>query len=176
MTEPKVLGSRVTGAHSEYPMHQRVPRLTVGSVLKGQQGGLHTIDSGFRSLDALRLLADKNGEAALVLDAGRLMGIFSLQNFARTTALAGMSAMTAPVSDATTPCNCLVSLDDSAQTCLQLMDEHHLEFMPVQETGRLVALLSRADLLSEVVSNYEKIFRESALDQQILFLRGTYSC
>jgi predicted transcriptional regulator len=75
-----------------------------------------------------------------------------------------------------TPCNCVVSPDDSAQTCLQLMHENNLHFMPVHENGQLVALLSKEDLLSELILNYEKIFRESALDQQILFLRGTYSC
>jgi len=176
MAEPNVLESRVSGAKSELPMHQRVPRLTVRSVLREKQVGLLRIDSSFRSLDALMGLAEKSLEAALVLDAGGMVGIFSLLDFARTTVGAGLSAMTMPVFDVMTPCNCLVSLDDSAQTCLTLMYENHLNFMPVQERGNVIALLPRETLLSEMVSNYEKIFRESALDQQILFLRGTYSC
>ena len=84
--------------------------------------------------------------------------------------------MTLPVSNIMTPCNCVVLPDDSAQTCLHLMQENNLHFIPVQENGHLIALLSKDELLSEMISNYEKIFRESALDQQILFLRGTYSC
>jgi CBS domain-containing protein len=157
-------------------MHQRVPRLTVRSVLQERKAGLPCIDSSFQSLDALRVLAEKNAGALVVLNAGRMVGIFSLRELARTSASLGLSAMTMPVLDVMTPCNFKVAPDDSAQTCLNLMDENHLDFMPVQESGNLIALLPRDDLLSEMLANYEKIFRESALDQQILFLRGTYSC
>jgi len=176
MAEAHVLASRVSGAQSERPAHQRVPGLTVRSVLKEKHVGLHYVDSHFRSLDALQILADKSIEAVLVLDAGQIVGIFSLQGFARTTLQTGLSTMAVPVSNVMTSCSCRVSPDDSAQTCLHLMHENNLQFIPVQEAGHAVALLSRVDLLSEIVLHYERIFRESALDQQILFLRGTYSC
>jgi CBS domain-containing protein len=176
MAEQKVLESRVSRAQSEYPAHQRVPRLTIGSLLKERNLGLPCIDSSFRSVDALRLLGEKSLEAVVVLDAGRMVGVFSLQDFALATIGAGLSAMPMPVTEVMTPCKCQVSPDDSAQTCLNLLDENHLNFMPVFDAGKLIALLPREALLREIVSNYEKIFREFALDQQILFLRGTYSC
>jgi CBS domain-containing protein len=157
-------------------MHQRVPRLTVRSVLQECKAGLPCIDSSFQSQDALRVLAEKNIGAVVVLTAGRMVGICTLRGLAHNLAGLGLSAMTTPVLDVMTPCDYTVSPDDPAQTCLNLMDENHLDFMPVQESGNLIALLPREDLLSEMLTNYEKIFRESALDQQILFLRGTYSC
>ena len=152
-------------------MHPRVPRLTVSAVLAERQTGLNCIDSSCRLSDALKVLADNT------LDADRMVGVFSLQDFAHAAALnEGMSAMTQSVSDVMTPCNFAVSPDDSAQTCLHLMHEHNLHFIPVQQNGHPIALLSKEDLQSQIISTYEKIFRESALDQQILFLRGTYSC
>jgi len=176
MAEPNVLAARVSGGQSEYPMHQRIPRLTVRSVVTGKQTGLHYIAPDCPLLDALRVLADKSQEAVLVLDADRVAGIFSLRNLARAAAIGGMSAMTLPVSNVMAPCSCVVSPDDSAQTCLHLMHENNLHFIPVQENDHPIALLSKDDLMNEIISNYEKIFRESALDQQLLFLRGTYSC
>jgi len=176
MAEENILESRVSGTQSGYPIHQRVPRLTVRNVVKEQQAGLHCIDSRLLSFDALRALAEKNIKAAVVLDGQRMVGIFSLQDFARTTLIAGMSAMTVPVLNVMTLCNCQAALEDSAQSCLHLMQEKHLDLIPVQDSGHLIALLSREDLLTQMVLHYEKIFRESALDQQILFLRGTYSC
>ena len=122
------------------------------------------------------ILAAEKLEALVVLDAGQMAGILSLQDFARAAGLIGLSAMTAPVGDLMTPCHCVISPDDSAQACWRLMLENDVHFIPVQEAGNLVGLLSRNALLSGMVSNYEKVFRESALDQQILFLRGTYSC
>ena len=177
MAEPNVLASRVSGGQSECPVHQRVPRLTVRSVLTEKQIALNCIDAGCRLSDALKVLADNRLQAVLVLDADRMVGVFSLQDFAHATATNdGMSAMTLSVSDVMTPCRCAVSPDDSAQTCLHLMHENNLHFIPVQQNDRPIALLSKENLQSEIISNYEKIFRESALDQQILFLRGTYSC
>lgn len=176
MVEPNVLASRVTGGQAKYPAHPRVPRLTVGSVLAEKQIGLNCIDSSYPLSEALRVLADKTREAVLVLDAGRMVGVFSLRNFAHAAAMAGMPAMTLSVVNVMTPCNCGVSPEDSAQTCLHLMHENNLHFIPVQRNDHPIALLSRDDLQSGIIANYEKIFRESALDQQILFLRGTYSC
>jgi CBS domain-containing protein len=176
MAEPNVLSSRVSGGASEYPTHPRVPRLTVGSVLSERQTGLHSIDPGCPSLAAIKLLEDKGLEAALVMDGSRIVGMFSLQIFAHATAALGVAAMTLAASKLMVPCHCVASPDDSAQACMQLMQARKLHFIPVQENERPIALLSRDDLLSELISNYEKVFRESALDQQILFLRGTYSC
>lgn len=177
MAEPNVLASRVSGGQSECPKHPRVPRLTVGAVLAERQTGLTSIDSSCRLSEALKVLAENTQRAALVLDADRMVGVFSLQDFAHAAAMKdGMSAMTQSVSDVMTPCKCAVSPDDSAQACLHLMHESSLNFIPVQQNGHPIALLSKEDLQTEIISNYEKIFRESALDQQILFLRGTYSC
>lgn len=176
MAEPNVLASRVSGGQSDYPVHERVPRLTVRSVLTEKQIGLNHIESSCQLLDALSVLADKNLEAVLVLDSGQVVGVFSLRNFALGAVAAGMSVTTLSVSNVMKPCNFVVSPDDSAQTCWHLMQEKNLHFIPVQENGHPIALLSRDELLSEIILNYEKIFRESALDQQILFLRGTYSC
>lgn len=177
MAEANVLASRVSGGQSEHPMHQRVPRLTVGAVLTEKQTGLNCIDSGCRLSDALKVLADNTLQAVLVVDADRMVGVFSLQSFARAAAMnEGISAMALSVSSVMTTCNCAVSPDDSAQTCLQLMHENHLHFIPVLQNGHPIALLSKEDLQGGIISNYEKIFHESALDQQILFLRGTYSC
>lgn len=177
MAEPNVLASRVSGGQSEGPVHQRVPRLTVGAVLAEKHIGLNCIDSGCRLSDALKALADNTLQAVVVLDADRMVGVFSVQDFAHAAAMNdGMSAMTLSVSNVMAPCNCAVSPDDSAQTCLHLMHENNLHFIPVQQNGHPIALLSKEDLQGGIIANYEKIFRETALDQQILFLRGTYSC
>lgn len=177
MAEPNVLASRVSGGQFECPMHQRVPRLTVGAVIAEKHIGLKCIDASCRLSDALNALTDNSLQAVLVLDTDRIVGVFSVQDFAHAAAMnVGISAMTLSVSNMMTPCNCAVSPNDSAQSCLHLMRENNLHFIPVQQSGHPVALLSKEDLQSEIISNYEKIFRESALDQQILFLRGTYSC
>lgn len=61
-------------------------------------------------------------------------------------------------------------------TGLALMNEHRLDYLPVVEEGKLCGLVSRNDLQTAVIEQYEKIFHELELDLKILFLQGTYSC
>jgi signal-transduction protein with cAMP-binding, CBS, and nucleotidyltransferase domain len=75
-----------------------------------------------------------------------------------------------------TSCDVFANLADSVQQCLSLMVEKRLRYLPVQEEGNPIALLSFFDLLSEMVAYLERVFKENELDQQIVFLRGTYSC
>lgn len=59
---------------------------------------------------------------------------------------------------------------------LALMNEHRLDHLPVVEDGRLCGLVSRNDLQTAVIEQYESIFHELELDLKVLFLQGTYSC
>jgi predicted transcriptional regulator len=69
-----------------------------------------------------------------------------------------------------------VGLADSVQTCLNLMSENHLRYLPVMEAGHPVALLSLEDFLGEMVTYLERVFKENEVDHRIAFLSGTYSC
>ena len=56
------------------------------------------------------------------------------------------------------------------------MNENHTRNLPVLDRDQAVALISREQVLSELVQYLERVFHEHELDQQIVFLRGTYSC
>jgi len=176
MSTPKVLESRVRGQEFGTPGHPRVEPLTVRSILKNGQFATHCVSADVASLDALRSMAEHNVSAVLVLDDGRPGGIFSHRDYAAASAQFGPSAATKPVSLTMAPCKFVVTPADSAQKCLQLMHDNHLHYLPIQDKDEFLALLTLEDLLNELVTHYGKIFKEYALDQQLLFLRGTYSC
>jgi CBS domain-containing protein len=73
-------------------------------------------------------------------------------------------------------CDISATLTDSVQTCLNLMSENHLRYLPVIEAGHPVALLSLEDFLGAMVAYLERVFKENEVDHRIAFLRGTYSC
>jgi len=121
-------------------------------------------------------MAEHDLEAVLVSDGGRSIGIFSERDYARGSIHATHSPAEIPVRDVMTSCDVFANFADSLQTCLGLMLENRLRYLPVQEKGNLIALLSLEDFLAEMVSYLERVFKEYALDDQIVFLRGTYSC
>lgn len=176
MPPMKILEARTTGTQLEVPNHPRVEPLTVSAILKKRPSPIHSVDANALSLDALRLMSEHDIEAVPVLDGGALIGIFSEREHARNSALVEQLAVATPVRDAMVPCNVFAAPTDSAQYCFSLMRENRLRYLPVQDQGTLVAVLSLDDLLSEIVAHHQRVFRASELDQQILFLRGTYSC
>jgi CBS domain-containing protein len=176
MPTTKILEARTTGTQSEVPRHPRVETLTVKSVLKERPSPICCVEADVASLDALKLMAKHDIGAVMVLDGGRAIGIFSEREYVRHSARVAQLAVTAPVHETMMPCDISVTTAASAQECLNLMNEKRLRHLPVQEAGKLIAMLSLDDLLSEIVAHHERVFRASEQDRQILFLRGTYSC
>jgi CBS domain-containing protein len=176
MPNPKVLDERVSAKQAEFPRHPRVELLTVKSILQKRPSELHCVSGDTTSLEALKLMAEHHIGALPVVEGGRLIGIFSERDYARSSAQATPPATAIPVREVMTRCAVSVSPADSAHQCLSLMIQNRLPYLPVQQDGKLIALLSRDDLLLEMVAYLERVCKESELDQQIAFLRGTYSC
>jgi CBS domain-containing protein len=176
MATRKVLDARVAGTQFEMPQHPRVEPLTAKSVLTKRPSALPRVTADATSLEALKLMAEHDIGAVLVIDGGCVIGVFSERNYARSSIRGTQLATAMPVREGMTLCDITANLTDSAQTCLCLMIDNRLRYLPVQDEGNLVAMLSLDDLLEEMVAYLERVFKENELDQQIVFLRGTYSC
>ncbi len=174
MATRKGLDARVAGTRYEIPQHPRVEPLTEKSVLRKRPSTLHCVRADATSLEALQLMAEHDIGAVLVLDGGRVVGIFSERDYARSSAAQFPADI--PLHDVMKPCEIFANLTDSVPKCLTLMIDNHLRYLPVREGGRLIAMLSLGDFLTEMVAYLERVFKEYELDQQIIFLRGTYSC
>jgi predicted transcriptional regulator len=171
-----VLDSRVAGKLFEIPRHPRIEPSTVENVLKNRQRKARCLLANASSLEALKVMAEDDVGAVLVLEAGSLVGIFSERDYARNSIRTAQAPATLPLREVMTPCAMFASPTDSVQQCLTLMMEHRLHYLPVQEAGELIGILSREDLLYDMVEYLERVSKESQLDQQVASLRGTYSC
>jgi CBS domain-containing protein len=68
------------------------------------------------------------------------------------------------------------TLDQSVHACLALMESNGLARIAVFDDGKPLGMLSVAELQRALIAHYESIFTAIELDQNILFLQGTYSC
>jgi CBS domain-containing protein len=176
MANPKVLDERVSGKQAEFPRHPRVAPLTVKSILQKRPSELHCVSGDTTSLEALKLMAEHDIGALPVVEGGRLIGIFSERDYARRSIQAMEPAAAIPVRALMTRCAVSASPADSAHPCLSLMIQNRLRYLPVQQAGKLIALLALDDLLLEMAAYLERVCKAGELDQQIALLRGTYSC
>jgi CBS domain-containing protein len=155
--------------------------LTVGSVLQTGSAEVVRVRPETQVQEALRLMAEHEARAVAVVGDGELVGVFSERNYARAGARASLrmaeAALTSlPVRELMTPCVAAAAAADPVQSWLRIMSENRMSELPIHEKGKLIALLSVEDLLGAMVGYLERVCKETELDQQIAFLRGTYSC
>ena len=83
--------------------------------------------------EALQVMAEKNIGAVLVLDCGKLVGIFSERDYARKVVLKDRSSKTTQVQELMTSKFFWVLPSDSLEKCMLVMSEKHIRHLPVLE-------------------------------------------
>ena len=132
---------------------------TFGQML-GTQRELFTVSPGTSVLDALRLMADKNVHALLVMEAGRLIGLFSEHDYARQGELQGRVARDTPVSELMVRDPATVAPEDTVERCLALIKSHEARYWPVLAGGQVLGVLSSRDVLEEMIREEEHLIRD----------------
>jgi CBS domain-containing protein len=126
-------------------------------MLKLKPAGVISIRPDVPVLDALKLLADKDVGAVLVMDGPRLVGIVSERDYARKVALKGKSSSDTPVSEIMTREVVFVTPARTNEDCMALMTEMRTRHLPVIDNGRVVGVLSIGDLVKDAISEQQFI-------------------
>ncbi len=96
--------------------------------------------------DALKLMAEKEIGALVVVEKEKMVGIVSERDYARKIILKGKSSKETAVSEIMTSEVIHTSPDKKVRKCLSLMTKHHFRHIPVLENKRLVGILSIEDI------------------------------
>ena len=96
--------------------------------------------------DALKLMAEKEIGALVVLEDGKMIGIVSERDYARKIILKGKSSKETVVGEIMTAEVIHTSPDQKVRKCLSLMTKHHFRHIPVLEDERLIGILSIEDI------------------------------
>lgn len=94
--------------------------------------------------DACKRMRERKVGAAVVIDKGRLVGIFTGRDAVRLIA-EGKSAQTAKIGDAMTPNPVTIAAGKGAIEALRLMTDCGCRHLPVIEGGKVVGVVSRGD-------------------------------
>lgn len=106
-------------------------------------------------MDALKLMAEKNIGALLVLEGDRIAGIISERDIARRIVEKEKCLLDEPVSGFMTEDVIVVRPDQSTQDCMQLMTREHFRHLPVVEDGKLVGMISIGDVVRALLGEQE---------------------
>ena len=103
---------------------------------------------------ALTLLAQFDIGALLVLEEGKLVGIFSERDYARKIVLKGKASKDTPVREIMSEKVSCVTLNQCVEVCMALMTDKRIRHLPVLgEDGKVLRILSIGDLVKETISD-----------------------
>ena len=106
-------------------------------------------------LDAIKVLAREDIGAAVVVSGDRLVGIFSERDYTRKVVLKGRSSDSTRVEEIMTANVVCVSPRAKTRDCMALMTEKNIRHLPVVEEGRVVAMISIRDIVSDIIADQD---------------------
>lgn len=138
---------------------------TVRDLLRDKGQAVWSIDVDASVLEALKIMAEKEIGALMVLDKGQLAGVMSERDYARKVILHGKSSKDTPVREIMTPKVLYVGPDQTVDECMALMSGKHVRHMPVIENDQMIGVVSIGDVVKSVIS--EQQFLISHLEHYI---------
>ena len=129
---------------------------TASSLLRSKGHDIWSVSPDATVLDALKLMAEKNIGAVLVMDGDALVGIMSERDYARKVILLGKSSKDTLVSEIMTPRVLCVRADLSVDECMALMTGKDIRHLPVLgDDGRVVGVISIGDVGKAIMARDE---------------------
>ncbi|NJM44240.1 MAG: CBS domain-containing protein [Brachymonas sp.] len=106
--------------------------------------------------DGLKQLAARGVGAIVVLDQGKLVGVFSERDYTRKVALEGKNSREITIADIMT--KNVITVPSTARTkeCMALMSQHKIRHLPVMEGSKVLALLSIRDIMDDIIADHEQ--------------------
>jgi len=138
---------------------------TVKDVLKVKGQDVWAIEPGASVYDAMKLMADKEVGALMVVEGTKVVGIISERDYARKVVLLGRTSATTQVREIMTSQVVYAQPEENIEQCMALMTEKRVRHLPVMDQGRLVGVISIGDLVKSIIS--EQKFMIEQLERYI---------
>ena len=111
-------------------------------------------------IDALIILAEYKIGALVVMDQGKMVGIFSERDYAREVVLKGKSSKITMIEEVMTK-NVLVGQGkDSFEKAMTTMTENHIRHLPIVDNHKVIGMLSLGDVAKEMIVYQKNLIKE----------------
>src|SRR4051812_127821 len=142
---------------------------TVAMVLRRKGTEVVSVSPNATVLESLRLMAEHNIGAVLVVDDDQLVGVLSERTWARHVSAAGADPRSTHVRDVAVDQPVCVSPSDDVTDCMRVMTEQRVRHLAVIEDGQLVGMVSIGDLVNWVI-----FAQDSTIEQLGHYISGSY--
>ena len=133
---------------------------TIRQLLEAKGGTVYSVRPDARVFEALKLMAEKDVGALVVLENDRLAGIISERDYARKVILQGKSSHDIPVREIMTAKVVTIQPSQTVEDCMAVMTARRIRHLPVMDGERLIGVLSIGDLVKEVIAEQEQTIKQ----------------
>lgn len=138
---------------------------TLRDIIRKKGGEVYSISPDASVFEALKLMADHNTGALLVMTGGKVEGILSERDCVRRVDLHGRTTKDTTVNDIMTSKVLYAQVNQSIEECVAVMLDKNIRHLPVFDGNELVGLISARDALAEMVDQQK--FMISQLEHYI---------
>ncbi len=133
---------------------------TVREILDAKGYEVWSVDAGSSVFDALKMMADKNTGAVLVVEDDKPAGIMTERDYARKVMLHDKDSRETPVRDIMVWNPVCVRPEQSLEDCMKLMTTKRFRHLPVIENDRLIGMISIGDVVKAVISDQQFVIEQ----------------
>lgn len=133
---------------------------TVNQLLQDKKSGVLSVTPETSVFDALKLMAEKNVGALLVMSDGALRGIMSERDYARKVILLGKSSQEITVREIMSEKVVSVTPKHNVEECMALMTGRRIRHLPVIDDGKVIGVLSIGDLVKTVIEMQQQTIQQ----------------
>jgi CBS domain-containing protein len=134
---------------------------SVAQILKSKADqAVYTIAPTASVFDAVKLMAEKNIGALVVIEGEEIVGIITERDYARKIVLMARSSKDTRVREIMSASVMHVRPDQMSVECMTLMTDNRLRHLPVVDGDKLIGVISIGDLVKDIISQQEFVIQQ----------------
>ena len=130
--------------------------MKVADILKSKGSFVYSLAAGSSVFDALKMMAEKNIGALMIIEEDKLLGIFSERDYARKIVLQGKASHDTLVSEIMTKTVITVSSNDTLEHCMALMSKNRFRHLPIIDNEKVVGIISIGDVVTAIIESQKE--------------------
>jgi CBS domain-containing protein len=129
--------------------------INVKQLLKDKQGKVLTATPEDTLYQALKVMADNNIGALVVVKEEKVVGIFSERDFVRNAVVDKKLSMDLTVKELMSSKVCYVRPEQTIEECMALMTDKRTRHLPVIDGEKLIGIVSIGDVVKNIIAEKE---------------------
>ena len=128
---------------------------TIAQLLNAKGKQIWAVEPKATIFEALEIMSEKEIGALLVMEDGKLKGIFSERDYARKVILKGKSSKETPVGELMTKKVFYIDPQKTTNDCMAMMTAKRIRHVPVIEDNQVMGIVTIGDVVNQIISEQE---------------------